>query len=310
MDTWLVTVAQMPAEDPAARMRVLRTLEALGAAVLREGVYVLPDTPANRQSLEALADYIGKGAGSAHVLRVAAVSSAQHDAFKRLFDRTARYENLVKNVESLRVGFGHSDPSAISYVLLKQRREFETISMLDFFPTPAKARAQQAIADADQAIKKLFFSQTQTNIEPGEELRGRTWVTRKPLWADRLASAWLVRRFVDPEGRLLWLEKTQAPPQGAIGFGFDGAHFTNSETRVTYEEILAQLKLAGNPALARIGEIVHFLEARGTPVPEAAGVQSLLQGAQRRAQDDDELLAEAGKTFDLLYEAYFEPPRR
>jgi hypothetical protein len=310
VDNWLVTVAQLPTEDPATRMRVLRTLESLGAALLREGAYLLPDTAANRQSLEALADYIGEGAGSAHVLRVSASSPAQHEVFKRLFDRSARYDNLVKIVESLRVGFGHSDPSAISRVLLKQRREFESISALDFFPTPAKARAQQAIADADQAIKKLFFSQNPAPVDPGENLQGRTWVTRKPLGADRLASAWLVRRFVDPDAKLLWLEKTEEPPQGAIGFAYDGAHFTSGETRVTYEQMLAQLKLANNPALARIGSIVHFLEARGTPVPEAAGVQTLLQGAMRRAQNDNELLAEAEKTFDLLHEAYFEPTRR
>jgi hypothetical protein len=310
VENWLVMVMQLPAEDPAARMRVLRTLESLGAAVLREGAYVLPDTQENRQSLDTLADYAGKAAGFAHVLRVTPASPAQHDSFKRLFDRSARYDNLVKNVQGLRLGFGHSDPSAISRVLMKQKRDFETITALDFFPTPAKERAQKAIAEAELAIRKLLFNQSQTDIGPGEKLTGRTWVTRKPLWADRLASAWLVRRFVDPAGRVMWLEKTQDPPVGAIGFGFDGAHFANSEARVTYEEILAQLKLGTNPALAKIGSIVHFLEARGTPVPEAAGVQTLLQGALRRAQNDDELLAEAEKTFDLLYEAYFEPPRR
>jgi hypothetical protein len=307
MDNWLVTVAQLPTEDPAARMRVLRTLESLGAAVLREGAYLLPDTAPNRQSLDALADYIAKATGMAHVLAVTASSPAQNEAFKHLFDRSARYEELVKTVESLRVGFGHSDPNAIARVLQKQRREFESISTLDFFPTPAKERAQKAIAQADQAIKQLFFSQAHTNVAPGENLQGRTWATRKPLWADRLASAWLLRRFVDPEGKLAWLDKTEEPPVGAIGFGFDGARFANSPTRVTYEEMVAQLKLANNPALGRIGAIVHFLEAGGTPVPEAAGVHTLLQGAQRRARDEDELLAEAEKTFDLLYEAYFEP---
>jgi hypothetical protein len=307
MDNWLVTLAQLPTEDPAARMRVLRTLESLGAAVLREGAYLLPDTAPNRQSLDALADYIGNASGTAHVLGVTASSPAQNEAFKHLFDRSARYDELVKTVESLRVGFGHSDPNAIARVLQKQRREFESISTLDFFPTPAKERAQKAIAQADQAIKQLFFSQAHTHVAPGENLHGRTWVTRKPLWADRLASAWLVRRFLDPEGKLAWLDKTEEPPAGAIGFGFDGARFSNSETRVTYEEIVAQLKLGNNPALGRIAAIVHFLEVGGTPVPEAAGVQTLLQGAQRRARDEDELLAEAEKTFDLLYEAYFEP---
>jgi hypothetical protein len=307
MDNWLVTVAQLPTEDPAARMRVLRTLESLGAAVLREGAYLLPDSAPNRESLDALADYIGKATGMAHVLEVKPSSPAQNEAFKHLFDRSARYEELVKTVESLRVGFGHSDPNAIARVLQKQRREFESISTLDFFPTPAKERAQKAIAQADQAIKQLFFSQVHTHAALGENLQGRTWATRKPLGADRLASAWLLRRFVDPEGKLAWLDKTEEPPAGAIGFGFDGARFTNHEQRVTYEEIVAQLKLASNPALGRIGAIVHFLEAGGTPVPEAAGVQTLLQGAQRRARDADELLAEAEKTFDLLYEAYFEP---
>jgi hypothetical protein len=134
-------------------------------------------------------------------------------------------------------------------------------------------------------------------------------VTRKPLWADRLASAWLIRRFVDPEATLTWLEKTQSLPDNAISFGFEGAHFTNSEARVTYEEMLNRLDLAKNAALVKIGSIVHFLEVRGTPVAEAAGVQTLLQGAMRRSNSDAELLAEAEKTFDLLYEAYYQPPK-
>jgi hypothetical protein len=234
MQPWLVIVAQLPTEDPAARMRVLRTLESLGAGVLREGAYALPDTPGNRQSLEALAAYIGKGGGNAHVLQAAASSEEQNEAFKRLFDRSARYEELLKTVESLRIGFGHSDPSAIARVLLKQRRDFEAIAALDFFPTPAKALTQKAIADCDQAIRKLYVSQAPTYIGPGEKLHGRTWATRKPLGIDRLASAWLVRRFVDPEAKLLWLDEGEAPPSGAIAFGFDGAHFAKSDSRVAY----------------------------------------------------------------------------
>jgi hypothetical protein len=307
---WLVIVVQMPLEDPAARMRLLRTLESLGAAVMREGAYLLPETPANRQSLETLVDYVVKCAGQAHLLHVGESPPAQQEAFMRLFDRTARYDDLAKTVESLRVGFGLSDPSAISRVLHKQRREFQAISALDFFPTPARERAERALDDADAAVRKLLFPQSQGHAGPAENLVRRVWATRKPLWADRLASAWLVRRFVDPEGKVVWLDKAQEVPPGAIGFAFDGAHFANSETRVTYEEILAQLGLADNPALARIGGLVHYLEVRGSPVAEAAGVQTLLQGAVRRARSEDELLTEAEKTFDLLYEAYFEPQKR
>jgi hypothetical protein len=308
---WLVTVAQLPLEDPASRMRVLRTLEALGAAVVREGVYILPDTPANRTALDTLGQYIFKSAGTAHVLQVAAASPEQQQAFRRMFDRTARYHDLIKNVEALRVGFGHSDPSAIAAVLHKQRRDLETIVALDFFPNEARSRAEKAIADTDVAVRKLMFpGQTQTGVGPGERLTQRVWATRKPLWADKLACAWLIRRFVDPEGTLAWLDKSQPVPPRSLTFGFEGAHFANSESRVTYEEMLAQLGLTKNPALARIGSIVHFLEAGGTPVPEAAGVQTLLQGAVRRSPGEDQLLAEAEKTFDLLYEAYFEAPKR
>ena len=308
---WLVMVAQLPTEDPSSRMRVLRTLESLGAAVIREGAYLLPFTPASRQSLESLADYVGKTGGAAHVLNVAAASPAQIKTFTFLFDRSSRYNELVKTIESLRVGFGQSDPSAISRVLHKQRREFDAIAALDFFPTDAQARARRILGEAEEEVRKLLFpAQTPATLKAQESLRKRTWVTRKPLWADRLACAWLIRRFVDPEATLVWLDKADAIPREAVGFGFDNAHFTNSETRVTYEEMLARLDLARNAALTRIASIVHFLEVRGTPVPEALGVQTLLQGALRRSQNENELLAEAEKTFDLLYEAYFDPAKR
>jgi hypothetical protein len=308
---WLVTVAQLPVEDPASRMRVLRTLESLGAAVMREGAYLLPDSVDNRRALDALADYAAKGGGTIHILHVTAGSGAQSETFRRLFDRSARYESLIKTVESLRVGFGQTDPSAISRVLHKQRRELENIAALDFFPTAARERAQKAIVELEVEVKKLLFpAHATTPLGAGETLLRRTWATRKPLWADRLACAWLIRRFVDPEATMVWLDKSDAPPPNAVGFAFDGAHFANSETRVTYEEMLARLDLGKNPALAKIGSIVHFLEVRGTPVPEAAGVQTLLQGALRRSPQESELLAEAEKTFDLLYDAYFEPARR
>ena len=136
------------------------------------------------------------------------------------------------------------------------------------------------------------------------------WVTRHRIRVNRTATAWLIRRFVDPEATLVWLDKGEACPEGALAFGFDGAHFANSETRVSYEEMLQRLNLATNAALAKIGSIVHFLEVRGAPVAEAAGVQTLLQGAVRRSPSEEQLLAEAEKTFDLLYEAYYEPARR
>jgi hypothetical protein len=239
------------------------------------------------------------------------LSEAQQESLRKLFDRSARYAELIKVIESLRVGFGIADPSAISRVLNKQRREFESIGALDFFPSKVQERAKAALGAAEASVHKLLFPvQTQAGGKPDEPLLRRVWATRRPLWADRLACAWLLRRFVDPEGSVLWLDKVQEPPADAIGFSFDGARFGNSASQVTFEVMLQRFGLANNGALAKIGAIVHFLEVRDTSVPEAAGVQTLLQGAARRAASDDELLGEAEKTFDLLYEAYFEAPRR
>jgi hypothetical protein len=308
---WLLCVANLGTEDASSRMRVLRTLESLGAAALREGVYLLPDSPMNRQALDSLAEYVSRGPGSAQVFETRARTPEQQQALRGLFDRTARYEELIKTVESLKIGYGHSDPSAISRVLHKQRRELEAIAALDFFPSPALERARAALAEGEAGVRKLLFpAQAGAALDPQERLLRRTWATRKPLWADRLACAWLIRRFIDPEASIVWLEKGQEPPKGALSFAFDGAQFANSEERVTYEEMLARLELEKNAALSRIGGIVHFLEVRGNPVAEAAGVQTLLQGAVRRAENENELLGEAEKTFDLLYEAYYEPPKR
>lgn len=309
---WLVYVASLPMDDPASRMRVLRTLEAMGCALLREGVYLLPDNPVNRQGLQRLSEHMSRINGSAHVLHVMSADAEQARSFKSLFDRAGKYEELIKTVEGLRAGFGISEPSAIARVLNKQRREFEAISALDFFDSPLKERAARALHETEAEVRKRMFPDARKSggrlTQTGRYYFKRVWASRKPLLADRLASGWLIRRFIDPEATLMWLEKTQVCPSTAVGFGFEGATFSNSRDKVTFEELLARFSLDGNETLARIGALVHYLETGGAPVAEAAGVETLLQGARRRCTSDEELFTESEKTFDLLYEAYFEGP--
>lgn len=309
---WLVYVASLPMDDPSARMRVLRTLEAMGCALLREGVYLLPDTPVNRQGLQRLYDHTLRISGSAHVLHVASADAEQERSFKSLFDRAGKYTELIKIIEGLRAGFGISEPSAIARVLNKQRREFEAISALDFFDSPLKEKAARVLRETEAEVRKRMFPDAPKSggrlTQTGRYYFKRAWASRKPLLADRLASGWLIRRFIDAEATLMWLEKNHACPSTAVGFGFEGATFSNSKDRVTFEELLIRFGLDGNETLARIGALVHFLDTGGAPVAEAAGVETLLQGARRRCNSDEELFAESEKTFDLLYEAYFEGP--
>lgn len=307
---WLVFVTSLPVDDPAARMRVLRTLESLGCAVLREGVFLLPDSADARQSLSRLAEHVTRLNGTAHVLATKAIDEAQAETFRSFFDRTAKYDELIRNVGSISAAFGISDPGSISRVLAKHRREFDAISSLDFFPSPSRDRASRSIQETEEKIRGLMFPDVPKQAkltQSGKFYFRRIWATKKPLWADRLASAWLIRRFIDPEATVVWLEKNQTCPAAAVGFGFDGAAFFNSKSRVTFEELIASFDLERNSTLVRLGSLVHYLDAGGTPVPEAAGVESLLQGAVRRSSNEDELFAETEKTFDLLYEAYFEP---
>jgi hypothetical protein len=311
---WLAFVTQLPLDDPSGRMRVLRTLETLGCAVLRDGVYLLPDTPENRQRLTKLVDAANRISGSAHLLALAAMDEAQAKQFRDMFDRSAKYKELITTIESLQAGFGVSDPVAIRRVLAKQRRDLEAISSLDFFGSPLRLQAEAVLADMEARVRELMFpadSGTASDAGTARANRNffrRAWATRKPLFADRLASAWLIRRFIDPEASMVWLDKGQTCPATAVSFGFDGANYRNSRTRVTYQELLANFKLDHNPALARIGNLVHALESGNAKVAEAAGVETLLAGAKRRSSTEDELLVESEKTFDLLYEAYFEVP--
>ena len=308
---WLVLATHLP-EEASARMRILRTLETMGCALLREGVYILPDAVVARQGLQRLGEHIRDSGGTHHLLHVTA-DAAQSGQFSALFDRSARYTELIKNVEALRAGFGVSDPTSLSRTLIKLKRELADITALDFFPSEVQKRATAALATMDGEIRRQLFPGNQ-DITSTQELRTRQkffrriWITRRPLWADRLASAWLIRRFIDAEARVFWGDRNQPPPETAVTFGFEGAMFCNSATQVTYEVLLESFGLAKDPALARIAAIIHALDIGGDPVPEAAGVETLLQGAHRRAESEDALFAETEKTFDLLYDAYFEGP--
>jgi len=134
--------------------------------------------------------------------------------------------------------------------------------------------------------------------------RNRLWATRKDLWVDRLASAWLIRRFIDKGAKFVWIENPRSRPKGAVGFDFDGAEFTHVGSRVTFEVLMASFDLDDDPALAAIGRAIHFLDIGGIPVAEAKGLETILRGIKAGARGDDGLTVEANRVFDSLYSAY------
>ena len=123
-------------------------------------------------------------------------------------------------------------------------------------------------------------------------------------WVDRLASAWLIKRFIDREAKFVWIDRPSECPEKAVGFDFDGADFTHVKNRVTFEVLMATFGLDADPALATIRAAVHYLDVGGIPAPDAKTLETLLKGAKEKAKSDDALLAEAIRTLDLLYSGY------
>lgn len=124
------------------------------------------------------------------------------------------------------------------------------------------------------------------------------------MWIDRVASAWLIRRFIDPKARFLWLKRVQDCPKRAVGFDFDGAEFTHVGTKVTFEVLLASFALAQDEGLARLGALVHPLDVGGLPTAEGPGFAAVMAGARALQADDDALLEAMTPALDSLYKAY------
>jgi hypothetical protein len=313
---WLELVTSLPTENATERMRAWRALKATGAAVLRDGVYVLPDRPDLEQVLAELAREIDAAGGSAHVLRVEARGAGQAEALRRLFDRTREYAELAREIAGARTAASAQDPAALRRQMRALRRQFEALAAVDFFPGEAKAQVESALLGVERAAAEI--------LEPGEpraakgpiprldraQFRKRVWATRKAPWVDRLACAWLIKRHIDPAASFAWLEKPADLPRKAVGFDFDGAQFTHVDNRVTFEVMLGSFALDGDTALLKLAEVVHYLDVGGLPVSDAPGIGAVLAGARQRSRDDDHFLRLAITLFDLVYAAYAEGDSR
>jgi hypothetical protein len=307
--TWLLIVLTLPTQNATARMRIWRGLKSLGCAALRDGAWLLPETAATRQGLETLVDETRAAGGTAWLLRLNA-DDAQSAAFSGMFDRTTAYAELLADM-------AHFDPLAENVTTANKflkvlRRRYETLMEQDYFPGAGKIEAEARLLTLEATLVSRL-SPNEPHFQDGQperlalaDFQKQTWATRQDLWVDRLASAWLIRRFIDRRARFVWLQRVEDCPADALGFDFDGARFTHVGHRVTFETLLASFGLESDAALLRIGAIVHALDVGGE-APEAAGVETLLKGLKARIQDDDVLLKQGGQMLDDLYAVFTHP---
>jgi hypothetical protein len=304
---WLLLVVSLPTESATARMRIWRSLKALGCMALRDGAYLLPAGTEREQALQELADECTREGGSAWLMAVSPRLSDEGRAYQQLFDRTEEYGELRRTWKEANRTLAALAPPALARLQRKLRREFDALRAIDFFPGEAGVEAEAAWGDFDKRIQALMSPdephETKGHVPllDTSQYQDRTWATRHHLWVDRVASAWLIRHFIDRKAKFRWLAKPSDCPKGALGFDFDGAAFTHVGDRVTFETLMASFGLEDDPALARLAAMVHALDVGGEPVPEATGFEAVLAGARERLPDDDALLAEMSTVLDSLY---------
>jgi len=303
-------VLSLPTRNSTFRMRLWRGLKETGCGALRDGVYLLPAASAGAPALAGFESEIRSAGGFAMTVELKLGSAAHLEQVRKLFDRSAGYGALVQKIGAARTSLPRLGPRKAQTVFGRLERGFETLAAIDFFPGPAKAQAAEALSALKRRLQETFShgepqaSRNRLRRLDRARYQKRLWATRKNPWVDRLASAWLIKRFVDRDARFVWIDRPRDRPKGALGFDFDGAEFTHADHRVTFEVLGTSFGLENDAALASIGAAVHFLDIGGIPVADAKGLETVLTGVKAKARNDDELLLESMKVFDLFYSAY------
>jgi hypothetical protein len=304
---WRLLVVSLPTQAATARMRIWRALKAQGCAALRDGAYLLPGGGGRDAALRELADDCVREGGTAWLMAVQPGTDEEQGAYEALFDRSEDLAELRKAWKQAQPGLAKQSPAELMRVQRRLQRDYDAVKAIDYFPGDSSAETEAAWLAFNRRLQALA-SPDEPHEAAGElprldlaAHRGRTWATRRRLWVDRVACAWLIRRFIDPEARFLWLSDPADCPADALGFDFDGATFTHIGERVSFETLLASFGLEEDAALVRLGAMVHQLDVGGPPVPEAAGFEAVLAGARERLPDDDALLAEIGTVLDSLH---------
>ena len=310
--SWLVLVTRLSGRRAAQRMRLWRALKAAGAAMLRDGVYVLPLSEQAGVVFDEQVSAIEAADGNAHVLPVARLDERTERQFVGLFDRSEDYlawhSELLAFEEALPA---LAEPDA-RRTENRLRRAFETIVAGDFFTNDTQADYRSELERLAARVNATFspdepqFSGLAVVVRNRDDYQRRVWATRRGLWVDRIASAWLIRRLIDAEPEFLWLASPDDCPQHAVGFDFDGAEFTHAGSLVTFEVLVRSFELHHDPALRKLGALVHYVDVGGPVVPDAAGLVTMLAGIKRGCTSDDVLLDTASPVFDHFYTAYAE----
>ena len=293
---WLFLIHQIPPKPDYFRVKIRRRLQQLGAVALKNSVYLLPQRPETREDFEWLAREIQAEGGEATLCRGALLAGTNDEEVETMF-RTERDTDYAAIERDARALAGRGEPTDDE--LARLRRRLEETERIDWFDAPGRAAAERALG----AAASPPAASPEAAAGSASPVRGATWVTRTGIKVDRISSAWLIRRFIDPAARFKFVPaKGYRPVAGELRFDMFQGEYTHEGDRCTFETLLAQFGLR-DPALRVLGEIVHDVDCKDDKFgrAEAAGIASLIDGLALAYPDDAERLERGAAVFEGLY---------
>jgi hypothetical protein len=315
---WLLLIHQIPPRPAYLRVKVGRRLQALGAVPIKNSVYALPRGEQAMEDFQWVRREIVAGGGEATVCEAAFALGHSDADVTALFNRArdADYAVLAGEARALArtlpvAGRRRGDVEAARQSLLRLRSRLAEVAAIDFFGAAGRETFEGLLSGIDARLQPASGAGAgKRDPVRAAGFRGRVWVTRRGIQVDRMASAWLIRRFIDPKARFkLVAGQDYSPRRGEVRFDMYQAEFTHDGDLCTFEVLLLRFGLEDR-ALGRIGEIVHDVDLKDAKFarPEAPGVDRLIAGIALRHPGDAARLAQAGAAFDALYESFRRKP--
>lgn len=311
---WLLLIHQIPPKPNYFRVKVGRRLQRLGAIAIKNSVYALPAGEQAQEDLNWVLREIVEGGGDASIVDARFVKGLSDEQVREMF-RAARdgdYQGITDDARSLgkslpRKGKPSEERRAeLAAQLVRLQKRAAEVAAIDFFQARGREAVDGLLGELEQRLLAPLEESAIPETAPVEKPRGATWVTRTGIHVDRMACAWLIRRFIDPKARLKFVAGRDYQPQkGELRFDMFEGEFTHEGNLCSFEVLLARFELT-DLALRQIAEIVHDIDLKDDKHarPDTAGVAQMIHAIANAHPTDDARLTRATALFDDLYELF------
>ena len=314
-ERWLLLIHQIPPKPDYFRVKIWRRLQRLGAVAIKNSVYVLPKNEQTQEDFQWVLREIVESGGDASLCEARFVDGLSDDEVMQLF-RSAReddYQEISRDLEriatslSKKTEINSENRKQLALELERIHKRMAEVTSIDFFNASGKESAERVIFALDARLQEGSPAGKAAKAKQQlQDFQGRTWVTRKGIHVDRMASAWLIRRFIDPSARFKFVPaKGYQPEPGEIRFDMYEAEFTHEGDRCTFEVLLERVGLS-DPGLGPIAQIVHDIDLKDAKFAreETPGIDRLIAGIAMANKDDEARLVRGTAVFDDLYEFF------